>query len=126
GRLVRTYFNLQNRFAALDAVTMLQMRGLNADAVYERPVRRAQITQETLRRGDLDKTVMARKKTIMRQTEMCVLAPADHERIMLFKGEVSSGLWAGHNIQGDTHPENYKLIKIGAPIWRKQTSGWSR
>jgi hypothetical protein len=41
---------------------------------------------------------MARKETVMRQAELCVLATADHERLVLIEGEHASGLRARNDV----------------------------
>ena len=46
---------------------------------------------------------MTRKKTVVRQAELSVLAPADHEGIVLIKCEDASSLRPGHDMQCYTH-----------------------
>jgi hypothetical protein len=47
--------------------------------------------------------MMAREETVMRQAELSVFAPADHERIVLIEGKCPSRLWARDDIQCYTH-----------------------
>jgi hypothetical protein len=47
--------------------------------------------------------MVTRKKTVVRQAELGVLAPADHESIVLIKCENASSLRPGHDMQCYTH-----------------------
>jgi hypothetical protein len=60
-------------------------RCIDTKAVYKCSVGRAEITQERLWRSYLNNAVMARKETVVGQTELRILASADHERVVLFE-----------------------------------------
>ncbi|HTK38581.1 MAG TPA: hypothetical protein VL325_08825, partial [Pyrinomonadaceae bacterium] len=60
-------------------------------------------------------TMMARKKPVMRQAELCVLASADHESVVLIKYENAPGLRPGDDVQCNAHQKEYKGIKVIAP-----------
>jgi hypothetical protein len=101
--LVRRNCDLQNSFASLNAVPVFEVSRLDANAVHECPVGRAKIPQKSLRRRDLKYAVMAREKPVVREAELGVLAAADHERIVLFKCKISSGLWARDDMECNAH-----------------------
>jgi hypothetical protein len=77
---------------------VLEVGGLDSDPVHKGSVSRAKIAEKTLGRSDLEDTVMARKKTIVRQAKLSILASPDHECIVLIKCEVASGLRPGHDV----------------------------
>jgi hypothetical protein len=79
------------------------MRRLDANAIDERPVGGTEIPKESLRRRDLKQAVMARKEPVVRKTELCVLASADHERVVLIKCENAPGLRPGDDVQCNAH-----------------------
>ena len=56
-----------------------------------------------MRRGDLQDAVMARKETVVRKAELCILASTNHEGVVLFKCEIASGLRTGYDMEGYTH-----------------------
>jgi hypothetical protein len=47
--------------------------------------------------------MVTRKESIVRQAEMRVLTSPDHERIMLIEAVGPAGLWAGYDIEANTH-----------------------
>jgi len=75
---------------------MLQVRGLDPDPIYESSVCRTEVTEESLRRSDLENAVMARKESVLRQAELRVVTSPDHESVVLVESEVAAGLWAGY------------------------------
>jgi hypothetical protein len=99
---------LKNGLAALDPIPMSKVGRLDTDAVNKSTVRGTKVTEKTLRRSDLKETVMAREKPVVRKTELCVLAAADHECVVLIESEIPSGLRARDDMQSYTHLLNYK------------------
>ena len=110
--IIGFYFDFENGFASLDAVAAFQMCGFDADSVDESSVRRAEIAEENLRRSDFENAVMTRKKTILRQTKMRVLASSDKKGIVLLKCKYASRLRSRNNAQSDNH-----LLFISSKIY---------
>jgi hypothetical protein len=77
---------------------VLEVRSLDPNSIYERSIGRPEVSKKALRRSDLEYAVVARKKSILRQTELRVLTPPDHESIVLVECEVASGLRAGNYV----------------------------
>ena len=82
---------------------MFQVGRFDADTVNECAVGRAKITKKTLRRRYFENAVMSRKKTVVRQAKLSILASPDHKCVVLIKCEVASGLRTGNDVQGNTH-----------------------
>src|SRR6188474_425895 len=95
----RQYLDLEHRLAALYAVAASQVCTVDAHAVYKCSVGRAEISKERLRRCYLEQAMMARKKPVVGQAELGVLAPADHKCIVLIETEVPAGLGARHDVE---------------------------
>jgi hypothetical protein len=101
--LVRRDFHLEHGFSALDPVTVLEMRGLDPNPVYEGTIRGSQVAKKALRRGDLEYAVMARKESILRQAKLRIFTSPDHECVVLVECEVASGLRTSHNVKRYAH-----------------------
>jgi hypothetical protein len=71
---------------------VLQVRRLDAYSVYECPVGRAEITKKALWWRDLENAVMSREEPVLRQAELRIFTPPDHEGVVLVEGEVAAGL----------------------------------
>jgi len=69
----------------LYTIAVFQVRRIDPKTINKCSVCRAEISQKCLWRSDLDNAVMARKETVVGQTELRILTSADHERVVLFE-----------------------------------------
>src|SRR3954464_4796967 len=87
------------------------MSRVDAYSIYKCSVGRTEITEKTLRRRDLEDAVMARKESILRQTELSVLATSDHECIVLVEREVAAGLRPCDDMQRYSHGKSIEFLR---------------
>ncbi len=102
-RRIRGDLHFQYRFAALYPVAVLEMRRINADPVHEGSVCGTQVAKETLRRRNFQKAMMAREKTVVRQTKLRIFASPDHKGFVLVKRENAPCLRTGDHAQCNSH-----------------------
>jgi hypothetical protein len=88
--LIGRDLDFEHGLAPLNSIAVLQVGGIDANAVDEGTVRRAEIAQKTLRRRYLENTVVTLKKAVLRQAELRIFASTDHECVVLIEGEVAS------------------------------------
>jgi hypothetical protein len=86
------------------------VRGIDPHPVYKCTVGRTEIAKESLWRSDLEKAMMSREKSVVRQTELGILAPADHERRVLVECKVPACLGSGHDMKSNAHLIDYMGI----------------
>ena len=88
---------------ALKPIAALQKNFLNALAVDECSVGRAEVAQKTTRRRNFEQTMVAGKELIFGKVKMRVLAASDQKRIVLIEGELLPVVRAGQNSQSNAH-----------------------
>jgi hypothetical protein len=74
------------------------MGSFNANSIYKGAVGGPEVAEKALRRGNFQDAVVTREKTVLRQAELCIFAPPDHEGVVLVKCEVAPGLRPGHDV----------------------------
>src|SRR5947209_10141254 len=96
-RLFDLHVDLQHGLAALNSIAAVEKCFGYSLAINKRPIRRAQVAQETPRRRDFQQAMVAGKKFIPRKRKVSALASANQERIVLIESEFAAVVRPGYN-----------------------------